>query len=217
MESLKNLLAEPPKGQKSRITDDILRTQIVSYTKDFKVSWVKLGQALYTVWNDKMYKLWGYEKFEAYTEKEIGLKKQVAIKLLKSYYFLEHEEPVYLKEEFKEDVPAATLPGFEVINALRLAKNKKDLPREEFGKLKASVFEKGKDAVAIRKELTALMRQRKELDPDEEREKRNAAAIRRLLNAFRSFQRDMETLKLVPTNIVEEATQVMRKLAQEID
>ena len=217
MDPLKSILlgdGEPSKG--GHITDDLLRAQILEHSKTFKTSWVKLGQALYAVWNDKMYKLWGFEKFEYYTEKEIGLKKQVALKLLKTYFFLEHEEPSYLKEDYLESTEAAQVPGYETVNVLRLAKNKKELPREEFVKLKTSVFEKGKDAVTIRKDLTALMKQREELDPDEEREKRNVAAVRRLLTAYRSFKKDMETLKLLPATVLKQTEDVMSKLEMEI-
>ncbi|HLD69209.1 MAG TPA: hypothetical protein VJA17_00425 [Candidatus Omnitrophota bacterium] len=198
------------------ITDQILRQQIQNHAKDFKSSWVKLGQALYTVYNDKIYKLWGYEKFEYYVEKEIGVKKQVAMRLLKTYYFLEQEEPAYLKSDYVETSDALMVPSCETINVLRLAKRKKELPKDEYEKLKTKVFEEGKDAPAIRKDLTALMKQRKELDPDEERENRSVLSVRRFLNAFRSFRKDMEVLKLLPSEMIEELEIFMRKLEVEV-
>ena len=82
--------------------------------------------------------------------------------------------------------------------------------------MKVSVFEEGKDASVIRKDLTSLMKQRKEVDPDEEREKRNAAAVNRFLNAFRSFKRDMEVLKLISGDILEQAEDLMRRLELEL-
>lgn len=198
------------------ITDQILRQQIQNHAKDFKSSWVKFGQALYTVYNDKIYKLWGYEKFEYYVEKEIGVKKQVAMRLLKTYYFLEQEEPAYLKSDYVENAEAAMVPSCETINVLRLAKRNKELPRDEYEKLKTKVFEEGKDAPAIRKDMTALMKQRKELDPDEERETRSVSSVRRFINAFRSFRKDMEVLKLLPSEMIEELEIFMRKLEVEV-
>lgn len=198
------------------VTDQILRQQIQNHAKDFKSSWVKLGQALYTVYNDKIYKLWGYEKFEYYVEKEIGIKKQVAMRLLKTYYFLEQEEPAYLKSDYVENSEAVMVPSCETINVLRLAKRNKELPRDEYEKLKTKVFEEGKDAPTIRKDLTALMKQRKELDPDEERENRSVLSVRRFLNAFRSFRKDMEVLKLLPSEMIEELEIFMRKLEVEV-
>jgi hypothetical protein len=53
-----------------------------------------LGQNLYTAWRDKLYYTWGFEKFEDYTQEELGFKKQLAIKLLKTYFFLEQEAKI---------------------------------------------------------------------------------------------------------------------------
>lgn len=216
MDSLNSVLMDDKPSSTGHISDNLLREQIHQHSKDFKTSWVKLGQALYTVFNDKIFKLWGYEKFEYYVEKEIGIKKQVAMKLLKTYYFLEHEEPSYLKAEYLETVEPAVLPSCDTVNVLRLAKRNKELPKEEYDKLKSKVFVEGKDAPTIRKDLVALMKQRQELDPDEEREKRNTSAVRRFVNAFRSFKKDMEVLKLISPDIVEQIEGCVMKLEIEI-
>ena len=54
---------------------EILRENIAQYAKDFKLSWVQLGQGLYSVWRDKLYQSWEFEKFEDYVVRELGLKK----------------------------------------------------------------------------------------------------------------------------------------------
>ena len=192
MNTLNSLLYEGKTSGIGQITDETLRRGVLQHAKDFKISWVKLGQALYSVWNDKIYKLWGYEKFEDYTEKEIGLKKQVAMKLLKTYYFLESEEPAYLKQEYSESTEAGKIPGYETVNALRLAKNRKELPKEEFDRLKEAVFEKGKDATLIRKDLTTLMKQRKEL-------------VGKFIQAYRQYCWNVQSindLKLAPFHLL---------------
>ena len=79
---------------------DKLREHIAQHAKDFKLSWVQLGQGLYSVWRDKLYHSWGFEKFEDYVVRELGLKKPLALKLVKTYFFVEQDEPVYLKKEF---------------------------------------------------------------------------------------------------------------------
>ena len=43
-----------------------------------------------------------FEKFEDYVIRELGLKKPLALKLVKTYFFVEQDEPVYLKKEFAE-------------------------------------------------------------------------------------------------------------------
>ena len=104
-----------------------LRYHILENAKNFKVSWVELGRALYTVWKEKLYKDWGYTTLDAYTGKEIGIRKQTAMKLLKSYYFLEKEEPQYLKQEYIQGAEASVIPSYESVDLLRQAKTRGDL------------------------------------------------------------------------------------------
>jgi hypothetical protein len=194
------------------VTSELLREQILTYSKDFKTSWVNLGQALFSVFRDKLFYAWGYDKFEYYTDQEVGLPKQMALKLLKTYSFLESEEPNYLSREFREEREPVQLPNYEAVNVLRLAKGKKELLKDDYLKLKKDVFEKGKDAAVVRKDLVSIMKERKPVDPEEERDKRSQASIRKLYGALQSFKKDMEVLKLIPDNIVDEAQALMDKL-----
>ena len=134
---------------KADVTSEMLRSQILDYSKNFKTSWVRLGQALYSVWRDKLFYAWGYDKFEYYTDQEIGIPKQMSLKLLKTYSFLESEEPAYLQKEFSQEREASRVPGYEAVNILRLAKQRKELLRDDYMKLKKDVFDKGKDAAII--------------------------------------------------------------------
>ena len=77
-------LEEKMKG----LDSESLRYHILESAKNFKSSWVNLGQGLYSVWKDKLYKEWGYSTFESFSAKELGIRKQTALKLLRSYYFL---------------------------------------------------------------------------------------------------------------------------------
>lgn len=212
MDYIDEMPIEKQKKNKPDMIGEVLRSQILNYAKDFKTSWVNLGQSLYAVWQDKLYYGWGYDKFEDYTEKELGLKKSIALKLLKTYLFVEHEEPAYLKKEFVESREPVKVPGCDEVNVLRMAKQKKELLPEDYQRLRKSIFEKGASAAAVRKDLTAIMKERKPVNPDEERNKRNEAAIRKLLTSLKSFQKDMETLKLLPTEIVEDAQKLLDRL-----
>ena len=202
--------------KRPEITNELLRSEIRQHSKNFKTSWVNLGQALYSVWRDKIFYVWGFDKFEYYVEQEVGLPKQLSLKLLKSYFFLEQEEPDYLKRGFNETRDASKVPGYEAVNMLRLAKQNKELLKDDYLKLRRGVFEKGKNASAVRQDLTALLKERKQIDPDEERDKRSEAAIRKLVNALNSFDRDMEVLKLMPDDITDEAKKLMTKLENQL-
>jgi len=195
---------------------DPIRRRVLECAKNFKTSWIDLGQALYSAWKDKLYKEWGYMTFEAYTAKEIGIKKPTAMKLLKSYYFLEKEEPVLLQKERSEDTGAAAVPSYESVNLLRLAKNKKALDDDDYRALKRDVFQGGKDAGDVRKSLTSIMQQREELDPEEARLKRRSASLRRFIATLKALKTEAETTKMLPQAILKEASQLIAKLESEI-
>ena len=189
-----------------------LRYQILESAKGFKTSWIELGRALYSVWKDKLYKEWGYATFDIYTAREIGIRKQTAMKLLKSYYFLEKEEPEYLKKDYLESREAAIVPGYESIDVLRLAKNKKELDSQDYGRFKKEIFEKGRDAREVRKDLTSLIRQREELEPEEAYQKRRFATVKRFLNTLKSLKKEIEVSKLLPAPLIKEVAALIGKL-----
>jgi hypothetical protein len=198
-------------------TSKELRERAQEASKDFKTSWVTLAQTLHAIWRDKLYEYWGYEKFDHYTEREIGLKKSLAIKLVKTYEFVEQHEPAYLKAEFTDGREANSIPEMDAIHVLRQARFKKEVTKQDYQGLRRDVFDKGRSAVQVRQDLTTLMKERKHVDPDEEREQRNAASLRRLINAIRSFKKDAETLKLVKSGILKKAEELVEELQAEIE
>ncbi len=198
------------------IDPNSLRYQILKNARDFKTSWIELGRALYTVFKDKLYKDWGYSSFDIYTAKEIGIRKQTAMKLLRSYYFLEKEEPAYLKKDHTQPTDASLIPSYESVDLLRQAKNKKILDDEDYSVLKKEVFEKGRDASEVRKGLTAIVRQRQELEPEEAREKRKISTLRRFLGVLKSLKQEIEAAKLAPASLIKEAAALIAKFEEEI-
>jgi len=197
-----------------------IRYRILRSAKNFKVSWIELGQSLYSVWADKNYRDWGYSTFEAYTAKEIGIKKATALKLLKSYYFLEKEEPSYLQKERAgtpagKPAPVASVPSYESVNLLRLAK-KKALDEDEYRTLRSDVLESGKDASDVRPSLTGIMRSREELEPDEARAKRKDAVLKRFLSTLKALRTEAAHSKMLPAPLLKDAAALISKIEAEI-
>jgi len=216
MEQIKTKSLRNIEERMSGIEEGSLRYRVLEDAKNFKTSWVNLGRALYSVWRDKLYREWGYNSFDAYTAREIGLKKQTAVKLLRSYYFLEKEEPHYLSADYSESQTPANIPGYEAIDVLRLAKNKKDVDEEDYAQIKKDIFEKGKDVSQVKKDLTALIRQRQELEPEEAYQKRRLSTVRRLLGTLRALKQEAELSKLLPAPIIKEAANLIKKLEAEL-
>jgi hypothetical protein len=193
-----------------------LRYHILESAKNFKRSWIELGRSLYSVWKDKMYKEWGYVNFDVYVSREIGIRKQTAMKLLKSYYFLEKEEPQYLKNDYADASQAANIPSYESVDILRQAKNKKVLDEHDYNNLKKEIFEKGRDAQELKKNLGVIIRQRQELDPQEAQEKRKLAIVKRLMGQLRMLKQEVEVLKMLPMPLIKELDALIKKIDAEM-
>ena len=198
------------------IDRDSLRYQILESAKNFKTSWINLAQALYSVWKDKIYKEWGYTEFDTYTAKEIGVRKETTMKLLRSYYFLEKEEPMYLQKTSKEAADASSLPSFESVYVLRKAKNSKLLDESDYQKLKKDVLENGRDAKDVRRDLTTIIKQHQELQPEEARNNRKSAALKRLIGVLKSIKRDVEIANLLNASTIKDVDKLISKLESEI-
>lgn len=193
-----------------------LRHRILKSVKRFKTSWIELGQGLYAVWKDKLYKDWGYTKFETYTAKEIGIRKQTALKLLRSYFFLEKKEPHYLTKEYSEKADAALVPTYESIDALRLVNNKKQLDRTDYENIKKNVLEKGRDARAVKKDLTALIKQREELLPEEAWQKKRLSLLKRSLTLLKSLREEIKLAKVFSAQVLKDIDKLISRLKTEM-
>ena len=210
--SLKNI-----EQKMDTIDKNSIRYHILESAKNFKTSWIELGRSLYSVWKDKLYKDWGFGTFDAYTAKEIGIKKPTAMKLLRSYYFLEKEEPAYLKDDYAESADTAKLPSYEAVDLLRKAKDKKTLDSQDYSKLKKEIFEDGKDVQAIKRDLTSLIRQREELEPEEAYKKRRTATLRRFIGSLKALKQEAEISKLLPAQLLKEAQELIRKIEEQLE
>jgi hypothetical protein len=216
MSSLKTKSIKNLENMMEGIDPASIRHRVLNSAKSFKTSWVELGQSLYAVWKDKLYKDWGYQKFETYTSKEIGIKKQTALKLLRSYYFLEREEPLYLQKHLSEDSDTATVPTYESVDVLRLASKNKEIDRLDYQNLKKKVLEKGGDAHEVRKDLTQLMRQREELEPEEAWKRKKLATVKRLVSLIMSVKKEAELSNLLPVQLIKETEKLIDKLETEV-
>ena len=203
-------------GQNTNLADmnpSAVRDLVQKATLDFKNSWRNLAQALHTVFKDKLYRNWGYDKFDQYTEKEVHIRKHTAMKLIRSYTFLEsEEESLYIADESEnkssENRPSLTLDAADI-----LRKAKKSLDEEGYRKVKKDIVDEGKESKEVKKGLTALiMKRRKDINPEEERTKHRKIAINRFLGTLRSFKSEIEVLKILPGSVAEEIDRLLKSI-----
>jgi len=195
---------------------DTIREEAQDFAKTFKTSWLKLGRHLSAIHQDKMYQVWGFEKFEDYTEKELGLPKGICQKLFRAYLFIEQQEPQYLDEGFAREREPHRIPHYDGIDVLRLAKAKKELLAEDYQKLRHDVFDRGISPAEVRKDLTALIRERNPVDPEEEREKRQQAVIKKFITALDSFKKDARAHLLVTDDVLDEIERLKKSLESQV-
>ncbi|MEW6101218.1 MAG: hypothetical protein AB1481_02875 [Candidatus Omnitrophota bacterium] len=216
MDTLKTKSIKSIEEKMASFDRESLRYRVLESAKNFKTSWIEFGRALYSAWKDKLYKDWGFGSFELYTAKEIGIRKETAMKLLRSYYFLEKEEPQYLKDDFIQNAETPALPGYDSVDVLRRAKNNKMLDEEDYLKLKKGIFEEGRDAVSIKRDLTQIIRQRRELDTEEVLRQRKLATVKRFVGILKSLKKEIEISKLLPYPLIKEAQALIVKLESEL-
>jgi hypothetical protein len=191
------------------ISPEGAREDVLRATRDFKNSWRALAKALHVVWEHKLYTRWGYEKFDDYTAKEVFVRKHTAMKLIRSYMFLENEHLGYQGSYSDKDTrpddagESKNSLSFETVDTLQKAK--RALPESEYRKVKEDIFENNKDIGEVKKDLTAfILKRRKDIDPEHLRTHNGKVAVRRFLALLRSFKRDVETLDILPGEIAQD-------------
>ena len=172
--------------QMGNLSPETLRYRVLESAKNFKTSWIELGQYLYAVYKDKLFRDWGHSNFEIYCAKEIGIRQQTAMKLLKSYYFLEKEEPAYLKKQARPEGRPTEAPAFESVNALRLAKQSDRISETDYEKIREQVLEKGDQPEEVKKKIKYFLKTapKKELPEAEQKSLVASKMITYLENAL---------------------------------
>ena len=195
-----------------------LRYQILDKTRRFKSSWIELGQVLYTVYRDKHFKAWGYMSFEAYCQTELGIHKQTAGKLVHSYYFLEKNEPGFLKAaQGDSGLEPKNIPGYEAVNALRLAAKNKHLTQEDLEEIKKDVFEEGKEGREVKKVVGLRLRSLlEEEDPQKARQERRDRTLRRLVTTVRTLKKEVVHGRLVSDQTARQIEKLLELLDKEL-
>ncbi len=203
--------------EKMEKTDqESLRYQTLQSARRFKTSWIELGQYLQTVWRDKHYKSWGYSSFESYCSKEIAIKHSTALKLLRSYYFLEREEPSFLKARLSETEKVVKLPSCDSVDILRLAKDKKGLNEKDYKTLRYKVLDEGEDPKEVRSELKSILESYPGDPSEDEKRKKQQVTIKRLLGTLKNLKTEIELSGILSQKLAREIDQLIAKIGSEL-
>ena len=187
----------------SELEPGSLRHKVLSSAKNFKSSWIELGQCLFGVYKDKLFKDWGYLTFEAYCAKEIGVRQNTAMRLLKSYSFLEREAPTFLKRESLNHATPRKIPSLESVNALRLARQSDRISEEEYGELREEVLEEGREDSDVKKKIRYILNSHPKRWEAGDLDQKKESVLRKTISAFRSMKAELAEFEF-PAKLIKE-------------
>jgi hypothetical protein len=126
------------------------REEVLRAARAFKASWTGLARVLTRVRDEALWEGWGFPSFEAYCSKELRIRKATALKLTRSWTFLDRHE-----RGWRPDAPdARPAPAFEVVEVLAEAEERGALDAEEYRSIRDSIWDPDRPVAAVRRELT---------------------------------------------------------------
>lgn len=174
------------------------RYQVLAAIREFKASWVDVGENLTEVRESEMFREWGYATFEQYCRRELRIKNETANKLTRSFMFLREHEPGALAEG-----AAKELPPLDVVDLLSQARERAKVTPRDLDTIQREVF----DADKAQTKGQVVQRFR-EIDPDAfrgpPRPKNDdpAADVRRALLLAERLAGVLEGLEGIPRDTV---------------
>ncbi len=196
------------------LEQDELRGKAAEVARRHKASWIELGQYLYSIQKNKMFKYWGYLEFDGYCAKELGIKPLTALKMVRSYQFLEREEPKVIELNSTGSENLRKIPSFEAVNILRLARRNKQFTEKDLEDIREEVLESGKEPKEVRARVKCLLTDRKEsIDPSGVQKSRRNIALKRLISALAYAKRELEG----PEYLLKQMTELENKLEDQIE
>jgi hypothetical protein len=194
---IETLMQELPK--------DSERYQVLASAKQFKSSWIELGEWLVRVSRNRQYQNWGYSSFEEYCSKEIRIRRQTAEKLLLAFRFLERREPALL--EAKHDRP---LPDYRSIDLLRQADEEQHFRPDDYANLRATIIEEDRSLPTAVKQYRDMMQSYQQGQQSKMRCKAALIAAKRLSTS-------LTALDAVPAEMDQSVAALIRYLESRLE
>ncbi len=182
---------------------DAFRQTVISSAKRFKSSWVELGKLLVRVRDEGLFAEWGFATFEAYCLAELHIRKQTALKLTRSFSFLNKHEP----KEVAAPQIAETAPPFDVVEVLAKAEERGQLSASDYKSVRDSIWNPEKTATELKRDLMARF-------PAAEAESENLDAVKRLYSSTKRLAAELRGNKKIPRAIAERAEELARDLEE---
>jgi len=182
------------------------RYRVLDSARQFKASWVDLGEQLVTVNHNNLFTEWGYNSFEEYCSREIRIRKQTAQKLTLAFGFLQRKEPALLN---REDLRPA--PDYRSVDLLRRAEEEERFSEDEYSGLRQAVIEEGRSLPTIQKKFRESVQSRQSLQESE------LHAVKAALSSAKRLESCLATLPDVGQEIKPLLADLIRELGGAVE
>ena len=151
----------PVRKVESRMAEldpDSQRYRVLSALRQFRASWIELGRMLNEVVYGGDWKEWGYDDFEVYCARELGLKKPTVQKLMISYNYMKKFEATRLvNHEDGVDKDAAPIPDYQTVELLDRVRRRDAMPDDQMEDLHRRAFDGEGEEPEFRRELRMML------------------------------------------------------------
>jgi len=127
------------------------RQAVLEAARRFKAGWFDLAGVLVQVRTQNLFADWGYDSFESYCSKELHIRRQTALKLTRSYSFLEKHE----RKRMADKDAGVSAPAFEVVEVLAQAEERGQLSSDEYRAIRDAIWDPNRAPGNLKRELTA--------------------------------------------------------------
>ena len=121
-----------------------------------------------------------------------------------------------MKPDFTEEETPRKIPDYEAVNLLRLAKENKNIPTEEFAELRQEVLNEGKEPKDIRAKVKKILEDQKPKDTAEAKDQKRNGVLRRLIGFINSAKTQLEEEDLVPDHVLKQMETLAQKLQDQL-
>lgn len=129
------------------VADDPERVDVLDKARQFKRTWIELGEALTGVYERESWLRWGFASFDDYCRKELHLKKGTVSKLLGSYRFMQTSAPRMLERSLRD--PEAPVPSLQAVDFMARAAERGAVDEDTMEEIQKAVFDEGADAPVL--------------------------------------------------------------------
>ena len=180
------------------------RAEILVSVRNFRSSWLNLGRHLVQVAYGGDYKEWGYEDFETYCARELGIKRTTVKKLMVSYNYLKIHEPKRL--DAINDGDGRLLPSYDTLDKLSRARDAEDVDKEKLREIHAEVFEGELSATEAKEKIKDVLAPRL---PGTEGGMERARELSDILRASRALRKKLVHSTVVPDGLKSRLEEVL--------